>query len=505
MSDDAVTRLQLSGRPVALVGADAVVLPFFQGARSIVAGPGVAELGGAWGTDLTAAVRADRAFDGGLGQVSLVLGTAGVVVAVGLGPQRLVCADQVRDAAMAASRRCRGYRRMSTTLAQVGPDAAGAVRATAEGVLLGSYDYQAASRAPRPARSAAPQQVVLLVAAALARDPEVRQAFAHGSAAGRATSWIRQLVETPGGALTPADFADVLRGRAREAGVKAAIWSGRALATRGFGGVLGVGAGSRNEPLVVELRSGSGPEPATVGLAGKGITFDSGGLNLKRDSNELSWMKSDMAAAAAVAGAVFAAAELGADTPVRALLLIAENMPGAAAGRPGDVLTHPDGRTTEVTDTDCEGRLVLADGIAFLAATNPAAIIDVGTLTDGGGVGNALWGAWGTDPQLTAEVVTAGQIAGEPGWELPLRREYEQYLSSRVADIANCPLDLPDSGQMAATYLRTFAGRTPWVHIDNGSSAYLELDRGPWPEGPTGSPARALLQLLVSRSSTRPD
>jgi leucyl aminopeptidase len=498
-----VTLLQLSGR--ARVGADAVILPFFQGVRSIVPGPGVAELGAACGTDLAAAVRADRAFDGGVGQVSLVLGSGTVVVAVGLGPQQLVGADQVCDAAMAATRRCRGYRRVSTTLAQVGPDAAGAVRATAEGVLLGSYDYQAVGRAPRPARSAAPEQVVLLIDAALSRDPGVQHAFTHGSAAGRATSWIRQLVETPGGALTPADFADVLRGRAREVGVKATVWSGRSLASRGFGGVLGVGAGSRNEPLVVELRAGSGPDAATLGLAGKGITFDSGGLNLKRDPDEISWMKSDMAAAAAVAGAVFAAAELGCDTPVRALLLLAENMPGGGAGRPGDVLTHPDGRTTEVTDTDCEGRLVLADGIAFLATTNPAAIIDVGTLTDGGGVGNALWGAWGTDPELTSEVVRAGQVAGDPGWELPLRREYEQYLSSRVADIVNCPQDVPDSGQMAATYLRTFSGRTPWVHIDNGSSAYLELDRDPWPEGPTGSPARALLQLLVARSSDRID
>ena len=211
-------------------------------------------------------------------------------------------------------------------------------------------------------------------------------------------------------------------------------------------------------------------------------------------------MKADMAAAAAVAGAVFAAVELGADPDVTVVLPMAENMPGGHALRPGDVVSHPGGRKTEVVDTDCEGRLVLADAVAHLARSGVKEIIDVGTLTDGGGVGPLLWGCWSTSTSLAAALCDAGEFAGEPGWRLPLRAEYERLIESKVADIANAPLSVPDSGQLAATYLRTFAGDVPWAHIDNGSSAYLDQGFEPWPVGATGSPVRALLQLLLNRA-----
>jgi leucyl aminopeptidase len=173
---------------------------------------------------------------------------------------------------------------------------------------------------------------------------------------------------------------------------------------------------------------------------------------------------------------------------VTALLPLAENMPGGHALRPGDVVRHPDGRRTEVVDTDCEGRLVLADAVAYLARGGVGEIIDVGTLTDGGGVGPLLWGCWSTSPSLAQELGGAGEIADE------------RLIESSVADIANAPLSVPDSGQLAATYLRTFAGNTPWLHLDNGSSAYLDQGFAPWPVGATGSPVRALLQLLLSRA-----
>ena len=163
------------------------------------------------------------------------------------------------------------------------------------------------------------------------------------------------------------------------------------------------------------------------------------------------------------------------------------------------MLRHPGGRTTEVTDTDCEGRLVLADAIAYLARSRPAGIIDVGTLTDGGGVGHALWGAMGTDPALMRALLDAGQEAGEPGWELPLVPSYLELMRSPVADVVNCSKQAPDSAVLAGTYLRTFAGDVPWVHVDNGSTAYLERAADGWPEGATGSPMRALLRLLERR------
>ena len=511
---DQVTSLQISGRPISRVPCDAIVVPFFandvdvDGRKSnrarIIAGPGIEELNAAWGTDLLQLVSRDPSFSGAVGDSTLVLAPGSettVVVAVGVGSEASVDADAIRLAAMTAARRSRGYRRMATTLPQVGSDTATAIRAVAEGFLLGCHDYLRPG-APAPGvATRAPDSVALVVASELARNALVRRSFEHGAHAGRMSSWIRQLVETPGGQLTPSDLAEVLRTRGGEAGVTVKVWSERTMAARGFGATASVGAGSRNRPAVVELRAGSGATSRTLGLAGKGITFDSGGLNLKKDSGEIAWMKSDMAGAAAVAGAVFAAAEAGFDAPIHAILPLAENMPGGNASRPGDVVTHPDGRTTEITDTDCEGRLVLADALAYLAATRPAGIIDVGTLTDGGGVGPSLWGCWATDPTLARELVAAGQIAGEPGWQLPLRPEYELLMRSSVADIVNCTLGTPDSGQMAATYLRTFTGDVPWVHIDNGSSAYLEQEAAPWPAGPTGSPARALLELLFRRST----
>jgi len=207
-------------------------------------------------------------------------------------------------------------------------------------------------------------------------------------------------------------------------------------------------------------------------------------------------MKSDMAAAASVAAAVITAAALGRSAPVVAILPVAENMPGGAALRPGDVVTHPGGRTTEVIDTDSEGRVILADALGWLAAQEVLCIVDVGTLTDSGAVGPAFWGCWGSSPELAFAVVDAGARACDRGWALPLHPSYVSMLSSRTADIANIAVGTPDTGQLAATYLGTFVGNTPWLHIDNGSGAWLEQASGPWPAGATGTPVRALIEYL---------
>ena len=147
-------------------------------------------------------------------------------------------------------------------------------------------------------------------------------------------------------------------------------------------------------------------------------------------------------------------------------------------------------------DTDSEGRLVLADALAWLARGRPGRLVDVGTLTDSGAVGTAFWGCWGTSGVVAEELLAAGRAAADPGWRLPLHASYAELLESRVADIANCSVDVPDTGQLAATYLRTFTGDVPWVHIDNGSSAWLERDAAPWPAGPTAAPVRALIEFL---------
>ena len=417
-------------------------------------------------------------------------------MAVGLGAP--LTADSLRDAAQAAGSAARGRGRIVFVLPAAGDEenAAAAVRAVAEGLLLGRFRPQGGDAA----ENADDDTLTIAVPPALHRSPAVAAALRTGLVAAGHANRVRHLVDLPPNRLSPETLAGLIAARAGELGIGAEIWDREAMLARGFGATAAVGAGSARPPRVVVL---STPCPAGVrplGLAGKGMTFDAGGLNLKQDFESIFRMKEDMAGAAAVAGAVFAAAELGLRVPLIAVLPMAENMPSGSAQRPGDVVSHPDGQTTEIVDTDCEGRLILADALGWLRQRNVAALIDVGTLTDCADVGPLLWACWANDTALARAVLAAGRRAGEPGWRLPLRPEYHAFLASRVAARTNTALSHPDAGLTAATFLSAFAGDTPWVHIDNGSCAYLEEDAGVWEEGPTGAPMRALLQFLIDRA-----
>lgn len=252
-------------------------------------------------------------------------------------------------------------------------------------------------------------------------------------------------------------------------------------------------------PFVVRMSWGdeSASADRVLGLVGKGITFDSGGVNLKRDAGELAWMKSDMAAAAAVAAAMTLASAC-ADPPVgrrvEAILPLCDNAVSGASMRPGDVITHPGGETTEVVDTDCEGRLVLGDGISWCRSRKYGRILDVGTLTDGG-AGLRRTGLWSNDVALAAELTTLGDAAADPLWPLPLPYG-EEALESRVAARRNAPMDRPDVGRHAAVFLAELAAGTPWAHFDIGGTAYVEHPIAGWPEGPTGAATVALAEAV---------
>jgi leucyl aminopeptidase len=483
-----MTTLRIGSEPSVLAKADILVMPAFAGAQGFeVADAELAGKAAHGGQFARHVLRLDPSFQGKIGQLSALLVPASdepAVILVGVGARDAFSANTLRDALMPAAHFLRKRGSSVIALNGFGIDPALVVRAAAEACLIGAHLRSDKTEAA----------IELLIADA----PSLKRSFEIGMAAGRAVNWVRDLVETPGSDLVPERLAQVVAERARQLDIAVEVWGEAELAKHGFGATQAVGRGSANKPRVVCLYSDR--RKAGLGLAGKGITFDSGGINLKRNVQEIAWMKADMAAAAAVAGAIFAVVELGLDPDVTAVLPMAENMPGGHALRPGDVVSHPDGRKTEVVDTDCEGRLVLADAVACLARNGAGEIIDVGTLTDGGGVGPLLWGCWSTSTALADALCDAGDLAGEPGWRLPLRAEYERLIESKVADIANAPLSVPDSGQLAATYLRTFAGDVPWAHIDNGSSAYLDQGFEPWPVGATGSPVRALLQLLLNRA-----
>jgi len=389
----------------------------------------------------------------------------------------------------------------------LGPDRSESVRASVEGFLLGCYRVPRAGSHPISGGPAAPPGRLTLLTRDTVRPGsegertgEWDAARARGIVTAQAANWVRDLVHAPAAQATPEMLAEVIAGQALAESVAVRIWTADELTRQGFGGVIGVGQGSQNEPRLVEINyAGSGDPGGLIAFAGKGITFDSGGLNLKRDPDEISWMRADMAGGAACAAAVIAAARLALPLAATAVVPLAENLPGAGALRPGDVLTHRGGRTSEVMDTDSEGRLVVADAVAYLAEHHPAALIDVATLTDAAGLGPALWAAMGTDQALLDEILQAGESAGEPGWPLPLPPAYRQLLFSSAADLRNTPARGSDSTVMAAMFLREFTGDTPWVHIDNGSTAWLTYETGLWPEGATGSPARALIRFLEGR------
>lgn len=486
--------VELSNRAPEALGADTVAVPVVSRPDGPYVDPTFCGAAVSDATGLQSAVSRLAGFRGEVGETASVLWRDGrpPTMVVGVGVAENLTAQRLRRAAMAIGRQTEPGLRVVTTLAQLGSDRAAAVRAVVDGFLLGRYRYR---RTPRRGRR---ELCLAMSKRDSARSGELRRIVAVAEAGGQATEWVRRLVDTPASDLTPAIFAEEVRSRATAAGCRVRVWSPRALRGHGFGATLGVGAGSDCPPLVVDLVYEGSDGRRPLGLAGKGITFDAGGLNLKRDPAEISWMKSDMAGAASVASAVCTAAELDGKRPLRAILPLAENLPGTGAMRPGDILAHPDGTRTEVVDTDNEGRLVLADAIAYLAAGRAAAVIDVGTLTDGGAMGHAFWGCWGTSDSLIASLVAAGQRSGDYGWRLPLSAEYGVLFDSNVADLTNCARDVPDTGTMAATYLRRFAGETPWAHIDNGSTAYLETELGPWPRGATGSPTRALLEFLLA-------
>ncbi|MBX3104741.1 MAG: hypothetical protein KF867_07175 [Cryobacterium sp.] len=442
--------------------------------------------------DFETLVVQDRSFKGTAGSTSrVVCGSktwgVSVVVLVGLGTNSSL--NAIRDATMHLVANSDETRLISLLGVAAENEIDGAL-ACLEGAVLGSYRPNKTTTA----KSNDEPQFISAHFSALTSpaDSKVEQTLGRAEA----TNWVRREVETPARELNPTQFATNIVERATKVGLSARIWDHSLLEQNGFGGTLAVGAASSFAPCVVELRNeGVGTR---WGLAGKGITFDSGGLNLKKDPAELAWMKSDMAGAAAVAAAAIEAFVLNPKLDLQVILPIAENMPGANALRPGDVVRHPDGRTTEVSDTDSEGRLVLADALAWLKLSGCEQLVDVGTLTDGGGVGPELWGCWGTNEALTGSALAAGERVGDPGWALPLRDSYSSWLESPIADSINAPLDRADTGQTAATFLRAFAGDLPWLHVDNGSNAWQEFSLYPWRVGATGSPTRMLIELLAS-------
>ena len=367
------------------------------------------------------------------------------------------------------------------------------LEALAEGVQLANYSFDSLKSHNRR-RSPALHRVTLVVPDQVAR---WRTALARGTAMAHATCYARDLINLPAAVVTPTYLAAEAKRIARDQRLRARILDAPAIKRLGMGALIGVAQGSAQPPRFIELvYQPRGSARQRIALAGKGITFDSGGLSLK-PAEAMQTQKRDMAGGAAVLGVMSVIRDLAPLVEVRAYVPSTENMPGSRAIRPGDVVRAYNGTTIEVLNTDAEGRLVLADALSYAAAAKPDVLIDLATLTAAvrAALGTRYAAIMGTDADLVQALIGAGRACGENLWELPLVAEYRSDIDSSVADIKNTGEGTAGT-IIGGLFLREFVGSVPWAHIDFSSTVMTEKPLPCHPRGASGFGVRTLLHYL---------
>ncbi|MGH3445411.1 MAG: leucyl aminopeptidase [Nocardioidaceae bacterium] len=480
--------------------ADVVVVGVVRTPKGLRVAPGGEAVASAYGRRLVPLL-STLGFGGTVGETAKVP-TSGtlrspLLLLVGLGEKDAgsLTPPEVRRAAGVAARSLSNA--ASVALALPAGDA-DHVRAVVEGFTLGGYSFgRYTSRADRDR----PGEVVVLTRAA--RTKAADAALTLALVVARATMRARDWVNTPAADLTPQAFAEEVSAlaRPRRSRVRVQVLDERGLADGGFGGIVGVGQGSANPPRLVRLDYRPRGARASIALVGKGITFDSGGLNIKTSAN-MKGMKRDMGGAAAVLAATFAVAELELPVAVTCYAPMAENMISGSATRPGDVLRMYDGQTVEVLNPDAEGRLVLADALGLARESGPDLIVDVATLTSAAttGLGDRVAALLGNDDALRVRVQAAGDRAGEPLWPLPIAEEMPVKVRtySTVADLMQHNVDKLGGALYAAAFLQQFVGDTAWAHLDIAGTAYNDRAAyGHVPAGGTGFGVATLIELAL--------
>lgn len=511
--DSPHTQLQLTDSPPGGIRTDALVLASCESAAAgtLCAGHGLPRAAAESVEQALSAVDAKGATDEVIRLSSVAGVKASLVVVVGTGAAPTAARGAQRPDPKERLRRAAGVgaRALSGTADAVfalGATTAETVAAVAEGALLGGYSFQTFYGAGKAATAKAPLRTAQ-VHGLKARSAAGKAVIGQVEAVTSAVRYARDLVNTPPNVLYPESFAASVSRRAAEAAgkVKVEIWDVARLEAEGCGGLLGVGLGSARGPRLVTMTYRPSRPKARLAFVGKGITFDSGGLCLKPGASMVT-MKCDMGGAAAVAGAVLALAELKVPVAVTGYLCLAENMTGDLAQRPGDVVTMRGGTSVEIINTDAEGRLVMADGLALASEQVPDAIIDIATLTGAAVValGERTLGVMGNDDELIDRVRTGADTVGEPAWPLPLLEELRPTMDSPVADLKHTG-DKSAGAMVAATFLAEFVGKgsdgqqLPWAHLDIAGPAFNDKSAfGYTPKGGTGAGVRTLVELASS-------
>jgi len=512
-------KIRLSDTPVERVEAELVVL--------IVASDKLARLKTAKSAGPATMRALERARFTGAEGTSLLLRGGGrgdkPVALVGVGPSTAATvADAYRRAGDQTIARAREARARNVAVAFLAEptrlpiERPAAFGAFVEGALLTGYGFTRY----RHDRDRVEIAAITLASLVAPRDPELRRAVRTGEILGGATNQARLWINEPAAVMTPTAFAADAERVLTKAGLEVTVDGPAAMRKLRMGAILGVSSGSVEEPRLVRVvyRPASASRPATpvrrgaaagpslsprrLALVGKGITFDSGGLSLKR-ADGMEHMKRDMAGGAAVLGAMLALAALKPTAEVRAYVPMSENMPGGSAIKPGDVVRTPSGKTIEVLNTDAEGRLVLADALDLAVADQPDAIVDIATLTGAvrSALGNRIAGIMGNDHTLIAALVAAGKLGGERLWELPLVRDYRADLESSVADLANVATGGHGGAIHAGLFLQEFVAGVPWAHMDIAGVGFTDRDIPNAPRGGVGFGVRLLARYALAAAA----
>ena len=482
-----------------------VALPLFEDDLAKRAkSPLLDNLDGALGGHLKAAIQAER-FEGKSSQ-KLVFPThgkipAGYVMLVGLGKRDAYVSETFRMAAGTVAKEARRLR--SAKLALGLPEeveAADAVRAATEGLHLGSYRFDKWKTQDEKEKAFRITHASLH-AETLRRNTEAQKALALGNAIGEAVAFARDLVNEPAGLMTPTALADAAAKMGKAAGLQVTVHERKKIEQLKMGMFLAVAKGSQEPPKLIEIRyvpkGATAAKAKPLAFVGKAITFDSGGLSLK-PADAMVDMKTDMAGAAAVIGAMKVIAEvIKPNFPVYGFIGACENMPSGSSYRPGDVLVSRLGKTVEITNTDAEGRLVLGDVLTYACETKPRGVVDVATLTGACIVvlGHHTVGTFGADEEFVSRVLDAAKTSGEDLWRMPLVPEVKDNLKSDVADMKNSGTRW-GGAISAAQFLQEFVGETPWVHLDIAGPSTSDKERGYFSKGGTGVAVRTLVELV---------
>ena len=488
-----VPRISVSDTALAAADVDLIIIPIAQDHAAAAAQRYDAPLG----DDLRSAIERGE-FRGKPNEIyvasSPVAGwRAARIVFVGGGPRAEITVERFRRMAATAAQAARAQKRARIGWADLEPGAievAARIETVAEAFVLCNFDngiHKSNNDLPFFLREAT------IFTSAGSAGP----AAAAGRDMGMSINAARVLINEPGNFLTPRVMADKAAELASVPGVSVEILDEKKIASLDMGLLLGVARGSIEPPRILVLKySGAGaPAGKTLGLVGKGITFDTGGLSLK-PADGMERMKDDMAGGASVVAAMRSIALQ--KLPVKAIAVVpmTENMPGGRAIKPGDILKGASGITVEVNNTDAEGRLILGDGLWYARQLGATHLIDIATLTGAivVGLGKITTGLFGTPQPWISHIEQAAVRAGEKVWTLPLFEEYREQLKSEIADMVNSP-GRPAGSITAAMFLKEFAGSGPWAHLDIAGTAWAEETR-PWqPKGATGTMIRTLIEV----------